>query len=126
MSRKRIAVYGSLREGEYNFERIKEYYGLSSIKTLANDIEIEGYDLFDLGMYPAISEGKGKLIIDVLSVNDQAATFIERMELGAGYNISTVRVPRYGEITIYTYPPNSFPASRLVASGNWSEYLKTK
>lgn len=126
MGRKRIAVYGSLRVGEYNFQRFVDNYGESSIKPLAQDINIEGFDLFDLGPYPAISRGKNNLVIDVLSVSENVFYAIDSMELGAGYHRDTVKVPKYGEITIYAFPEKSFPDSRLVVSGNWSEYLKTK
>lgn len=126
MSRVRIAVYGSLREGEYNYERIAHNFGKSSIRTLASGVKVSGYDLYDLGPYPAISKGENELIVDVISVDSSAYTFIKRMELGAGYQEDSVKIKSYGDVLIYTFPPNSFPENRLVPSGDWSEHLKTR
>ena len=126
MSRKRIAVYGSLRVGEYNFERFVDMFGKTNIKPLKQDIEIEGFDLFNLGPYPAISRGENNLKIDVLSVSEPVYESIKHMELGAGYNEETVKIPSYGDVFIYTYPKGSFSKDRLVEGGDWSKFLKTK
>lgn len=124
MSRVRIGVYGSLRKGEYNFERFVEAYGTTNIKVLSEGVVIEGYNLYNLGPYPAITKGDNNLTIDVLSVSENVYNSIRAMELGAGYNEESIKIPRYNDVKIYTFKEGSFPKERLVESGNWSEFLK--
>ena len=116
---KKILVYGSLRNNEYNFKRFKEYFGegLKYIKTLT----IEGYKLYDLGSYPGIKESVNNepLVVDVMETSQEAYDAIYRMEIGAGYKTKTVTIEGEDH-TIYVYQGNP---RRLVESGDWSEYL---
>lgn len=123
--RQKIAVYGSLREGEYNYDRVRQLFGNRSINVLRKDIIVEGFDLFDLGPYPAISRGENNLTVEIISVDENAYSFIKSMELGAGYNEEHIKYKPYGNVIIYTYPKNSFNKERLVASGDWSKHLKS-
>src|SRR5438067_1043572 len=72
--------YGSLKQDEYNFNRFGE--GTQKyIKTLT----LEGYDIYDLGYFPGLTKGDGKVVVELHEVQDDAFEGIVRMEKGAGY-----------------------------------------
>lgn len=55
MNKKLIAVYGSLRHGEYNFERFENYFGKDNIKIKEKNIRILlPATMVNLGSYPAL------------------------------------------------------------------------
>lgn len=121
----KVAVYGSLRAGEYNLERFQSMYGAKNIKVVKEKVRIPGYKLYSLGAYPAITPGEGEITIDILSMHEQVFDSIDRMEQGAGYNRETVKVSRHGELPIYVFA-SKLPEERLVESGDWSEYLSNQ
>jgi gamma-glutamylcyclotransferase (GGCT)/AIG2-like uncharacterized protein YtfP len=77
----KIAVYGSLKKGRYNYERFSEYY---PIKFVGEDI-LHGYKLYDLGDYPGAIEGDGPLYVHILEVDSDCFRQLDRMEKFAGY-----------------------------------------
>lgn len=123
---KLIAVYGSLRIGEYNYERFVDIFGKTSITTVEKTKVIDGFDLYSLGSYPAITRGSNKLTVDILEVTDNVHNSIKAMELGAGYDEETIHIENIGDVVIYTYPKEYLDSRRLVESGDWSNYLKQK
>jgi gamma-glutamylcyclotransferase (GGCT)/AIG2-like uncharacterized protein YtfP len=122
MKTRKIAVYGSLREGQYNFERFKQAY--PEIKVVKNNHRIEGFQLYSLGAYPAIKYGKGSVEIDVLEVPQRCFGQITAMELGAGYSALEIFIDNE-QVVIYPYEQQVDPR-RLVESGNWNEYTNKK
>lgn len=121
MKNKKILVYGSLRNGEYNFERFKDYFpnGIEYVKTTT----IKGFDLHSLGSYPGIvpsDNPEKELVVDVMNCNNQCFYSIDGMERGAGYKAQEVIVDNVPH-TIYVYKGNP---NRLVESGDWSKHLK--
>ena len=119
-NKKKVAVYGSLRKGEYNYERFVDYFkgGLEYLRTTV----VRGYDLYDLGAYPGIrvsSDLSKELVVDIMECSDDCFKHIEAMEHGAGYNSVSITVGA-DECTIYVY---NYPATNLVESGDWSKYL---
>lgn len=91
-----IAAYGTLKKGFYNNSRFKNNY----IETA----KIDGYQLYDLGPYPAVirDENAKDLVVDVLEVDDNEKQAIDRMEQGAGYHLETVNI-NGRNCTIYTF-----------------------
>lgn len=117
---KKIAVYGSLRNGEYNCVRFQNYFPnqLEYQKT----VTILGYDLFDLGSYPGIkvSEDPNKeLVVDLFNCSEPCFKTIDGMEKGANYSSKTITI-NGEEYTIYIYNGRT---NTLVESGDWSKYL---
>lgn len=117
-------VYGSLREGAYNYDAFKRYYpeGYNKI----GQTVIDGYDLHSLGSYPFIVEGEGKLIVDIMECSPDCFRAINGMELGAGYQAELINVELNGEIiegTIYTFSKKDINYSQEhVKSGDWIKY----
>ncbi len=114
---KYIAAYGTLRKGFYNHDRFE---GITYLGTT----RVKGLDLYDLGPYPCVIENPdGEITIDLLEVNPLTKQLIDRMEIGAGYNIEEIQIKlddkAYHDVTIYTY--NKAPNyAKLIPSGDYS------
>lgn len=119
----KVAVYGSLRKGEYNFERFKDSFG-DQVKVLETQITVPGFNLYSLGPYPAVQRGEGAVVVDILEVEGQALKSMDSMELGAGYDIDKVTLPNGEEARIYVYP-SSVSLTHQVTDGDWSNFLKS-
>lgn len=117
---KHILVFGSLRQHSkrgYNFDR----FGKGSQKFVKN-VTLNGYDMFDLGAYPAIAEGKGTIKAELHTVTDEAFARIQRMEAGAGYGEKTEKIDGV-EATIFTMTPaqlQAYRAPKPYPSGDWN------
>lgn len=119
----KILTYGSLRKGEYNYERFRQYFknGLNHVDTVI----IKGFDLYDLGSYPGIKisdDPEKELTVDIMGCSQECYDSIQRMELGAGYSNYPVNI-NGEDITIYLYHGYT-QENRLVKHGDWSKYLK--
>lgn len=108
---KKILAYGTLREGQYNFDRIKSTFGEHSIKRVES-LSIEGYDMYNMGPFPCVTKGGGKIQVEMLELSDNAADAIERMELGAGYEPIMI-----GEAKMYIY--SDVEGYDKIESGDW-------
>jgi len=78
---KYILVFGSLRRNSkrgYNFNRFGG-------QTYLKNVELCGFEMYDLGAYPAICPGKGKIQCELHSIEDGPLEAIRVMEKGAGY-----------------------------------------
>ena len=119
MRNNKIAVYGSLRVGHYN------YRGLSTMTDHLGTYALPGYKLYSLGPYPGIKEASPDDIIevDVLALDDNLKNSIDRMEIGAGYSIKKVQIADH-ECDLYIYN-GTVKEENLVKSGNWNEKLVT-
>lgn len=115
----KIAVYGSLRNNEYNFLRMKALGKIEYIETTT----LSGWDLYSLGPYPAINPGEGTIVVDIIGVDDTVLDFIRMMERGANYREETVDI-NGEDCFIYVY--NNNLSSNQVPSGDWSDRLKNE
>lgn len=108
----RILVYGSLRKEEYNYNRILDYFGVASIRVVEENKVVEGFEMFNLGPYPAIYPNPDKKIIcDLIEVTEEVDEFIYDMEIGAGYEQIKLND---GVIYIYYQKPHG-----EIISGDW-------
>lgn len=125
--------YGSLRSGQYNFDRFNSSYpnGLRKIKTVI----LTGYKMYSLGSYPAcIWTGRAadEVTFDLMEVSEAAYQAIERMEEGAGYqtnvvehfltegNVSTLIKAK---VFLFTKTEDLLDSRYpIVESGNWVYY----
>jgi gamma-glutamylcyclotransferase (GGCT)/AIG2-like uncharacterized protein YtfP len=120
-----IAVYGSLRLGEYN----QRAFSNESMKHIGTS-ELSGYSLHSLGSYPGILPSKvlaSKVVVDIFKVDSLTHARIHRMEIGAGYyaemDTFTINDQDY-EATYYTYSNQMGRSLLTVESGDWSKYLR--
>jgi gamma-glutamylcyclotransferase (GGCT)/AIG2-like uncharacterized protein YtfP len=111
---KHILVFGSLRQHSkrgYNFDRF------SGQKFIRN-IELDGFEMYDLGSFPAICRGQGKIKAELHSVEDVAAERIERMEIGAGYKSIPIDIDNI-KASIYIMDKERLQGYPKVESGDW-------
>lgn len=96
-------VYGTLRPG------------------LGETVEVEGFQMFNLGWFPGIRPGNGKIVAERVEVKDDAhLAALDRYE---GYSEeapehSLYTRQKYGDDFIYVYNGEP-PEDRLVESGDW-------
>lgn len=108
-----IAAYGTLRVGNYNFNR----FNLIPIK---ENVLLEGYELYDLGPYPCIIKKEGStIVIDILECSETTLDSIRRMEIGAGYKCETIVVNDLEcEIYYFTNKPTN---AKVIKHGDYNK-----
>lgn len=111
----RLAIYGTLRKGDYNYNRFLQGY-----EPLGED-KIKGFEMYVVNdSYPMITRGKGKIKVEVYSVPYELAKTISNMERGAGYSVEKVKT-KYGEAYIFYFADNP-----RIRSGDWFKYLENE
>ena len=129
---KKIAVYGSLRQGQYNNLRFQQMYGHESFNHVRTTV-FKGYDLYSLGPYPAAIPGKGELVVDIFEVSDDLFERLDAMERSADYFPVELFLRNGDEhefINIWLYQPKGHSFLRenapIVRSGDWTKYLNNE
>ena len=137
----KIFVYGSLREGFFNYD----LYLKGKIKSIKPAI-IEGYDLYHMPYkgYPAIFSGKQTIIGEVvelldykinLKAMDKMEGFIESGNPNNEYSREIVRVKytddeKYEDCYCYIYNKsidNKFDKEAIyINDGDWKKYMTKK
>lgn len=112
--KKLLAVYGSLRKPDYNYNTFKSLFGNDF--TYLRTTTIDGYDLYSLGAYPAINPGTGSLVVDLIQCSQAAFEEVLMMELGANYKTDMVNIERE-KCIIFVY--NRPLETNKIDSGDW-------
>jgi gamma-glutamylcyclotransferase (GGCT)/AIG2-like uncharacterized protein YtfP len=112
---KRIAVYGSLRKGQYNWRS----WGGEEVFKYIGTTKIDGFDLFPLGhgIYPGIQPGNGKVVVDIYDVEDRVYEGLNRMETGANYEPITIKIDE-NDVVIWEYKGRTVGYIRI-EDGDW-------
>lgn len=121
-----LAVYGTLRRGDYNHERME----LQDFPLLATE-QAEGFEMFNLGgSYPYIAVGADMITIEVYEVPEEIFRPIESMELGAGYVMSKVKTS-VGLAVIFCMSEDAHARYQTrdgrppkIVSGDWFQWLR--
>jgi gamma-glutamylcyclotransferase (GGCT)/AIG2-like uncharacterized protein YtfP len=121
----RLFFYGSLRKGEYNFERFEQQWP-GALKEIGSGY-IVGWDLVDLGSYPSIvPAGEASSVVgEVYEVSDEVFKHVEALEAEADYRRYTVDVHTAGDaacVQAYVYGfsrPADIADRPRVDSGDW-------
>jgi len=120
----KILVYGTLRKGQYNFDRIINNFGLESMKLVSEKI-LKGFQMVTIhDWYPAIiytNKEEDTIIVEEMEVTPEAKNFIDRMEAGAGYSIMTI-----DGADIYYMTQNTYGEQAIIKSGDWVKYIESK
>lgn len=121
-----VYVYGTLRKGQYNFDRINNNFGSDSIKKVSERV-IEGFKMYTIhDWYPAVvytGRPEDKIVVEEVKVTPEAKTFIDRMEAGAGYTIKQV-----DGLDIYCMLEDDMDdgLTGVIESGDWVKYIESK
>lgn len=120
----KVAVYGSLRKGLGNHRVLGE-------SKLIGKEWIPNYEMFSLGSFPGIRDGKGAIYVEIYEVDSDT---LERLDTLEGYHaknsvnnfydkeeVST----KFGDALIYTLQGERYKRSPIVSSGNWKAHSVT-
>ncbi|OSN08273.1 gamma-glutamylcyclotransferase [Lonsdalea iberica] len=109
----RIIVYGSLRRKQGNSHWMTNAQWLG-------DHQLEGYELYDLGHYPAAVAGEGAVYGEVYRISSSILTELDALKRDGGeYQRKLIFTP-YGSAWIYLYQ-RSVMGLRRISSGDWSK-----
>jgi gamma-glutamylcyclotransferase (GGCT)/AIG2-like uncharacterized protein YtfP len=124
----RVAVYGTLREGEYNHHIL-----VKSGATLLGSTFIPGYLMLSLGMFPGIVPCKRddwEVYVEIYEVDSPTLDKLDKLE-GVGndfYDRVKVDTILFGKVFLYVLSPkyfnlvyNSNRAIKMVMQGDWME-----
>lgn len=117
---KYLFAYGTLRNGEHNYEKFKH-----GIKYVQSHI-LDKFKLYDLGAYPAAvftGNSSDTITTDILAITEEVYNEIKNMELGAGYEeiiLNNLVFSPGNPMIIFTMLIENLPkSSELITSGNW-------
>lgn len=113
----KVAVYGTLREGQHH------YIACGSPNVVVSKKTISGFKMYDIMGIPACCKASPnhKIIIDVIELTPEYSTEIDIMEINAGYYIDTIMCS--GEpVKIYLWEEKYLKNKRrieIVTNGDW-------
>ena len=114
---RKVFVYGTLMKGETNHDFLQN-------ATFLDKTVIEGYDMYNVGWYPAIIDGEGLAIGEVYSVPVEDMASIDSLEgEGSLYEKRCVRITVNGVpdfAFVYVYLDD---CSELVKIPSWREHV---
>jgi gamma-glutamylcyclotransferase (GGCT)/AIG2-like uncharacterized protein YtfP len=115
-----LLVYGTLRDGG----ALHDGYIGRGVKPQMT-IDLEGWDMYDLGSYPYIAQGEGTIKAELYDITPSRVIETARMEMGAGYSVAEVETP-LGKAPIFYYDEQRHTRARKglrdigkIESGDW-------
>lgn len=124
----RFAFYGTLRGGQYNFNRFIKDSG----KTFEGKEVLKGYKMFSFGAFPFVvptGNEEDVIVVELYEVPDElVCRSINMMELGAGYGVEEVTI-NDKVYWLYVYPNNWEYSKRgypEIPGGDWVEYKQAE
>lgn len=126
MNKKLIAVYGTLRLNQGNYEwLLKDATHLGTINT--EDI----FDLYSLGGFPGLKEnGNISIVVDIFEVNDYESDRVDSLEgykegiKPTFYDKIYIDTP-FGKAGMYIYMGKVYEPNKI-ESGDWVKFLENK
>lgn len=133
MAERRLFVYGTLRPGQYNFDRFPH----EGVRVVNRNCTVSGFIMHNVHghrpIYPVVIPGHADDIIvgDLLAADDDSDWYhdVMAMEIGAGYEPEEVpvltrrkRPPRTvtALMFVYQHRPRGVP----IESGNWLQFTE--
>src|SRR6267143_172933 len=125
MNKHLVFVYGTLRSGGAGAMSIR----FPTSKFIA-DAKVSG-SLYDLGAYPGVllNESNSMVIGEVYEVDDEILNKLDDYEAKSHYRRKQVEISPGTQIRmcwIYEPNPEFYSHRKLITSGDWIEYAKTK
>lgn len=121
----KCCFYGSLRKPMYNYERFVNFYGTDSM-IYEITTKIPGFELYDLGDYPAAIKTfeDTNIVVDLFSLSDECYKSIQYMESFAGYHEDTVYI-NDESYSIFLFQKEKLNEKKLIELGDWLMYKLT-
>lgn len=121
MNKHLVFVYGTLRRGGAGAMSIR----FPNSKFIA-DATVRG-SLYDLGAYPGLllNEANSSVIGEVYEVDDETLKRLDEFEASSNYRRKQVEIS-LGTCWTYEPDPEFYSLRKLITSGDWLEYAKTK
>ena len=107
----RVIVYGSLRQKQGNHHWM-------TYSQLLGEHKLEGYELYDLGFYPAVVKGDGAIECEVYRINPSILTELDELKKNSQDYVRELIPTPYGNAWIYLYK-HSVDGLRQIKSGDW-------
>lgn len=109
-----VFVYGTLRQGQNN------HHLLAQSEWLGNYATPPIYSLYDLGAYPAVTEGHSVLYGEVYRVDDKTLQQLDLLEdVPVTYRREQIET-QFGLAWIYFYQHGD-QLETLISSGDWCQ-----
>lgn len=94
------------------------------------DAKVSG-SLYDLGDYPGLLVNESKTLVtgEVYEIDDGTLEQLDEFEASSNYIRKQVEVSADNERTlcwVYEPDPDSYDLHKLISSGDWIEYARTK
>ncbi|MBW7982804.1 gamma-glutamylcyclotransferase family protein [Enterobacillus tribolii] len=107
----RIIVYGSLRRKQGNS------HWMTNAQWLGDHV-LEGYEMYDLGHYPAVIQGDGEIYCEVYRIDSTILSELDELKSNSRFYKRELISTPYGSawIYLYLYPVEGYPR---IASGDW-------
>ena len=120
-----VFVYGTLRRGSAQAMSIR-FPGARFVA----DAKVSG-SLFDLGAYPGllVDDSNSLVIGEVYEVNDESLGKLDDFEASSHYWRKQVKISlgaHTKKCWIYAPNPEAFSRDKLIPSGDWIEYARTR
>ncbi|ARZ02482.1 AIG2 family protein [Yersinia ruckeri] len=107
----RIIVYGSLRRKQGNSHWMTD-------AQLLGEYGLDGYEMYNLGHYPAVIPGEGQVHCEVYRINSAIMTELDELKSNTkDYRRELIQTP-YGSAWIYLYRLSVEGLPRIY-SGDW-------
>lgn len=107
----RIIVYGSLRRKQGNSHWMTNAQWLG-------DHQIEGYVLYNLGLYPGVIPGEGQVYGEVYRIDASTLAELDALRTrGDEYKRQLISTP-YGSAWLYVYQ-RSVAGRQRIMNGDW-------
>lgn len=127
MNKKLIAVYGTLRLNQPNYEWL-----LTKAKHLGTINTKPIFSLYSLGGFPGLKEnGDTSVVVDIFEVSDYEASRVDSLEgYEEGSNDNTfydkiyIDTP-FGKAGMYIYMGKVYEENKI-QSGDWVSYIENK
>lgn len=119
MSKTKVAVYGSLREGMGN-------HRLLIGSDLLGHFNVEGFEMYSYGAFPFIKHGDGTIIVEVYEVDEETFKRLDRLEgYPSFYDRELIEVGGQHQAWIYFIEQDASDNLR-VENGDWKDWKKNK
>lgn len=118
-----VSVYGTLRQGQGNYERLLSQYG----DPLSTERTEEEFTMESLGGFPALIPGNSSAVIELYDVDEDTMRRLDMLEGYPTFYDRKLISTSLGDAWIYFMEESHGSWERpIIESGDWVEYTVGK